>query len=108
MDPAKIREALGLSADASDDEVSKAVAAAFPVAESPPLFDVGQPAPVAAKAQPGTIVVASSVWDKTQEDIKKLTDFVEQTKRNERDEVIAKAVVAGKFTPAQKKHFAQL
>lgn len=108
MDPAKIREALGLSADASDDEVSAAVAAEFPVAASPPLFDVGQPAPVAAKQQPGTIVLASSVWDETQKTIKTLTDFVGQAKRNDRDEVIAKAVMAGKFTPAQKKHFSQL
>lgn len=108
MDPAKIREALGLSADASDDEVKAAIAAEFPVPESPPLFDVGAPAPVAAGAKPGTIVLASSVWEETQKTIKKLTEFVDQTKRNERDEVIAKAVVAGKFTPAQKTHFSQL
>lgn len=108
MDPAKIREALGLPADASDDEVGKAVAAAFPVAEPPPLFDVGAPAPVAAKQQPGTIVLASSVWDETQKTIKTLTDFVNQTKRSERDSVIAQAVVAGKFTPAQKPHFSKL
>jgi hypothetical protein len=108
MDPAKIREALGLSADASDDEVRDGLTEAGLIPAAPPPDDE-KPQPVAAAAgQPGTIVLASSVWDETQKTIKTLTDFVAQTKRNERDDVIAKAVVAGKFTPAQKPHFAQL
>ena len=100
MDPAKIREALGLSADASDDEVKAAVVTAG-LAPTP--------APVAASAAtPGTMVVASSVWDEQQQTIAKLTDFVNEAKREKRDDVIATAVRAGKFTPAQKPHFTKL
>ena len=122
MDPAKFREALGLAPDASDDEVRTAVYAAYPpptptpaAAEPVPvqaaLFDppadAAKPSQVPTAAA-GTIVLASSVWEETQRTIKSLTDHVERAKRNERDEVIAKAVVAGKFTPAQRPHFSQL
>jgi peptidoglycan hydrolase-like protein with peptidoglycan-binding domain len=128
MDPAKIREALGLSADASDDEVKSSLAAAGLASESPPEgsadaagdnsadanTDAGTdaaPGPVSAKsgtANSGTVILASSVWDETQKTIKSLTAFVDKTKRDERDMVIAKAVTEGKFTPAQKTHFSRL
>lgn len=100
----KYREVLaGLPDDASEADVEAALKSAG-FTPTPP-----DPVPVAASAaQPGTIVLASSVWDETQKTIKTLTDFVDKTKRSERDDVIAKAVVAGKFTPAQKPHFSQL
>jgi|SRR6185295_2363915 len=101
LDKAKIREALGLDPDASDDEVRTA----FDAEIAPPE---GAPAPVAAGAAPGTVVLASSTYEQLQRDIKVLTDHVAKTKRDERDEVIAKAVQAGKFTPAQKLHFSRL
>ena len=105
-DPAKIREALGLAADASPDEVRAELVTAGLIPEP---AETPEPQPVAASAnKPGTIVLASSVWDETQKTIKTLTDFVNKTKRDERDEVIAKAVIAGKFTPAQKPHFSKL
>lgn len=99
MDPDIIREGLGLDSDASDDEVREAFLAAYPSPEAPPT-------PVAASA--GTVVLASSVWDETQKTIKNLTAYVEKAKRDERDEVIGKAVQAGKFTPAQMGHFATM
>lgn len=119
MDPAKIREALGLSAEASDDEVSAAFAASGLVASPPiPPEPAAAPEPqpaeeskadlVNASATPGTVVLASSVWEETQKTIKSLTSFVDKTKRDERDQVIAKAVSDGKFTPAQRTHFARL
>ena len=99
MDPDEIREALGLATDASPDEVRALVDAAF----GPP------PTPVAASAvPPGMLVLASSVWEENQRTIKTLNEFVAKTKRDERDEVIGKAVMAGKFTPAQKQHFSRL
>jgi hypothetical protein len=98
VDPVKIREALGLNADASDDDVREA----FGNELSPPDRTV----PVAAAA-PGTVVLASSVWEENLKTIQTLSQFVEQTKRNERDEVIAKAIQAGKFTPAQRKQFSE-
>jgi hypothetical protein len=97
VDPVKIREALGLDPGASDDEVTAAGRAEF----TPP-----EGTPVAAAA--GTRVIAESVWDETQKTIKTLSAFIDKTKRDERDEVIGKAVMAGKFTPAQKKHFSEM
>ena len=100
---AKYREALDeLSDDASEEEARAALVAAGLVL-TPPAGT-----PVAAAAVPGTIVLASSVWEQTQKDIKVLTDFAARTKRDERDEVIGKAVQAGKFTPAQRTHFATM
>ncbi len=128
MDPVKIREALGLSADASDDEVKAAMltaAGATPDETSPPEPEPAQPALfddtatakpavapnkelVRASGAPGTVVLASSVWEATQDTIKRLTAFVDKSQRDERDQVIAKAVSDGKFTPAQRQHFARL
>lgn len=118
MDPAKFREALGLDDDVSDDEVMEALAVAGFVPQSP--APEGDAAPVAASApmtpaaimaaaaKAGMHVVSDSVWDANQATIKTLTDFVAQTKRNERDQVIASAVKAGKFTPSQRPHFTKL
>jgi peptidoglycan hydrolase-like protein with peptidoglycan-binding domain len=107
MDPEKIREALGLPADASDDEVKASLVTAGLAAPTPEPVQASEPAklPVAAS---GTVVLASSVWEETQNTIKTLSAHVDKVKREERDEVIAKAVVAGKFTPAQKQHFSRL
>ena len=111
MSLAKYREALaGLPDDASEDDVEAALKTAG-FAPKPPEVTAPEPQPVAASAvggQPGTIVLASSVWEENQKTIKTLTDFVAKTKRDERDDVIAKAVKAGKFTPAQKPHFTKL
>jgi phage I-like protein len=113
MDPAKIREALGLAAGSSDDEVRAALASAGILAP-PTQPEQEEPEPekapelVNAAAAPGTVVLASSVWEETQRTIKNLTSFMDKTKRDERDAVIAKAVQDGKFTPAQKSHFAAL
>lgn len=122
MDPAKTREALGLSADAPDEEVRSAMQVALqslggdtgpakqPVQAS--LFDDGgEPAAAKPKVAPipqGMMLVAASVWEQREEAIKTLTAHMESAKRKERDEVIAEAVRAGKFTPAQRQHFAQL
>jgi hypothetical protein len=109
MSLAKYREALaGLPDDASEEDVEAALTTAGFAPTPPEVAPTPEPQQVTAAAQPGTIVLASSVWDETQKTIKTLTDYMAKTKRDERDEVIAKAVVAGKFTPAQKPHFAKL
>ncbi|MFC7276236.1 phage protease [Paractinoplanes rhizophilus] len=118
-DAAKLREALGLAADVSDDEVTAALASAGLLASPPEPTPAPEPVTASAPADPapvaptgagtpGTIVLAASVWEETQKTIKSLSAFVEETKRNERDQVIASAVQAGKFTPAQKPHFSKL
>lgn len=125
---AKYREVLaGLPDGASDDEVRAVLASAGLAATPPeppqpsphpaPQPDLPQPAPnpaeptaelVAAAGKPGTVILASSVWEETQKTITSLKAFVDKTKRDERDAVIASAVEQGKFTPAQKQHFARL
>lgn len=120
MDPAKTREALGLAADAPDDEVRSAMQVALqslggdagpaqqPVQAS--LFGDDDPAPKpkAPVVPPGAMLVSASAWQEREETIKKLTEFVAESKRNDRDAYIATAVKAGKFTPAQKIHFTKM
>jgi hypothetical protein len=123
-DAAKLRDALGLKPDASDDEVSAALKSSGLVASQPePPQPAPDPTPApapseptaadkqlvnAAASTPGVITIAASVWEETQKTIKSLTAHVDQTKRAERDTIIASAVESGKFTPAQKTHFARL
>jgi hypothetical protein len=101
MDSAKLREALGLPADASDDEVRTGLTDAGILTTPAPTEAI----PVAAS---GTMVVSRSNWEQMQKTIQTLTEHVEKSKRDDRDKVIASAVQDGKFTPAQKVHFAQL
>jgi hypothetical protein len=125
-DAAKLRDALGLPPTASDDEVKAALTSSGLVGttQPEPPEPAPQPNPTPAPQPepqpepqlvsasgvnaPGTVVLASSVWEETQNTIRRLASFVDQTKRDERDTVIASAVEQGKFTPAQKKHFAKL
>jgi hypothetical protein len=123
MSLAKYREVLaGLPDGSSEDEVKTALASAGLVATRPEPEPAPNPTPepepaprpepqlVAASGvnAPGTVVLASSVWEETQNTIRRLSAFVDQSKRDERDTVIASAVEQGKFTPAQKPHFAKL
>lgn len=120
-DAAKLREALGLNPESSDDEVRAAVVAQLPAAPpktADPAGPVPAPAPAAAvvnDAAPlpapdtsATIVVSTSVWEDTQKTIRELSEFVAETKRGERDTVLAKAVEDGKFRPSQTADFAKL
>jgi hypothetical protein len=129
MNLAKYREALaGLPDDASAEDVAK-VNATFGVAAAPP--EPASPAPnppppapqphpqpgehpepqkVNASAipgtVPGTVVISETIWNENQETIKTLKAFVDKTKRDERDKVIAQAVQEGRLRPADKKVFA--
>jgi ATP-dependent protease ClpP protease subunit len=119
MDPAKIREALGLAADASDDEVKAALAAnglanqpdpptepaPDPAPEEPAISDPRQP--VAARAA-GTMVIDSSAWQEREDRIKRLEAADAKRRREERDQVISSAVLEGKFAPSRKEHWARL
>lgn len=120
---AKYREVLaGLPDGASEDEVKAALASAAltvtqPEPPKPAPDPVPQPDPapqpqlVSAAATvgvPGTIVLASSVWEETQKTIAKLSAYVDETKRGERDQIIASAVESGRFYPSQKAQFARL
>jgi hypothetical protein len=127
-DAAKLREALGLQAGASDDEVKAALTSSGLVASQPePPKPAPEPTPApapeptpapqpepdtklvnAAVGAPGMKLVSESVWDETQKTIAKLSAFVDETKRGERDTILASAVEQGKFYPSQKAQFARL
>lgn len=98
-DPVKIREALGLDPDASDEEVNEAGLAAFPPAN---------PTPVTAAAARGTRIIADSMFEEMNEKIRTLSAYVESAKVNERDEVITRAIQAGKFRPVQRSTFVEM
>lgn len=120
MDPAKLREALGLAADAPDTEVTTALAAAGLGQAGPPATPpepttepapdraaMGIPVPTGA-LPPGMRLIADSAWEQQQDRIKKLEARETKRERDERDTVIAQAVKDGKFTVAQKDHFSKL
>lgn len=109
MDVAKLREALGLAQDVSDDEVKASALAALAPPAAPPATppEAAPTAPIPAAA-PGTVVMSESAYTEIQNQLRGLAAFVDKTKRDERDAVLAQAISAGKFTPAQKAHFAKL
>jgi hypothetical protein len=119
MSLAKYREALaGLPDDASEDDVKAALAAAGFTSQSPPST---QPAPTpepapepAPEPKPqlvnasGTRHVDESAWQEREDRIKRLEAQAAKQRDAERDQIIAKAVVDGKFTPARKQHWVRL
>lgn len=119
MDPAKIREALGLPADASDEDVkAELVTAGFAEESAPPepvqasLFEPA-PAKTSAKKEPANAAdswmrVEASAWEAAQDRIKKLEAQAQKQREGERDQIIAKAVQDGKFAPARREHWVRL
>lgn len=105
MDPAKIREALGLSADASDEQVMAALTAARPPAPEPePTPGPTPPAPTAA----GTMSIDVSAWQAQQDRIQRLEAADAKRRRDERDQILAQAVADGKFAPGRVEHWVRL
>jgi ATP-dependent protease ClpP protease subunit len=106
MDPAKIREALGLAPDVSDEQVFATLASARPVTPS----TEAEPTPTAKPAAPvtGTMTIDVSAWNEQQVRIKRLEAADARRRRDERDQVIAQAVADGKFAPARTEHWARL
>lgn len=112
MDPAKIREALGLAPDASDDEVKAGLVTAGLAA--PPTPEPAAAAAPATQPKPelvhasGTMTIDVSAWAEQQDRIKRLEAQAAKQSRDERDKVIAQAVQDGKFAPARKEHWVRL
>ncbi|TDB82304.1 hypothetical protein E1091_18770, partial [Micromonospora fluostatini] len=114
MDPAKIREALGLAPGASDDEVKAALGSAGLVENSQPAPPAPSPSPDDPAPQPtsprpsaggGQMVIDQAAWDAQQETIRRLEAAEARRRREERDSVIAQAVSDGKFPPSRKQHY---
>ena len=118
MDPAKLREAFGLPADASDEDVRAAVAASGlvaqatpPAADTPPAAPEGDEPKGTAKPAPkadGTVTIDASAWQEREDRIKRLEATENRRRKDERDAVIASAVKDGKFPPARVQHWARL
>lgn len=120
MDPAKIREALGLPADASDEDVKSGLVTAGFIEESAPpepvqasLFEPTGATTTLAATPPkreaaGTMRVDASAWEAAQDRIKKLEAQAAKQRQAERDQIIAAAVKDGKFAPTRREHWAKL
>lgn len=122
MDPAKLREGLGLAPDSSDEELNAALLAASGASASTttpapttstPTNDTASAAPAAepvaasgpAPRVAGTMTIDASAWDESQKRIKRLEAEAASRAREDRDKVIAEAVQAGKFSPARVEHW---
>jgi hypothetical protein len=118
LDPVKIREALGLPADASDDEARAAFDDAFAVKAEPEpvqasLFDDKAPPKPASRKEPAPAAgswmrVEASAWEAAQDRIRRLEAQAQRQREGERDQVIAKAVQDGKFAPSRRDHWVRL
>lgn len=115
MDPAKIRSALGLADDASDDDVFAAIAAARQSTNPDPASGSGNtdPEPVPTPAAPvaagaGVVVLDQSIVAEMQRQARQGAAAFETMRKNERDQIIAAAINDGKFSPARKQHWEKL
>jgi ATP-dependent protease ClpP protease subunit len=107
---ATLRSKLGLADDATL-EPSQVLAAIADKVTPQEVVDSTQPTTPPATPKPqaaGTMVIDASAWDAQQEAIKRLEAKQAKHDRDERDEVIAKAVRDGKFPPFRKEHYAKL
>lgn len=108
MDPAMIREALGLAPDASDDEVKAAlVTAGLATAPPEPTADAGSADQrLAANAtRAGLITIDPAQLAQYQDGMVRAQALAKRLEAQQRDTAIDAAVKAGKFPPARKQHY---
>lgn len=128
MDPKKLRETLGLSEDASDEDVTAKLtelqAAQKPAGETGEPAPEGEPQPddegegskkdpaLAAseglKIPDGMVLVDAATFEQTKTGATRANELWEERERTERDTAIRAAVDVGKFPPARAAHFAKL
>lgn len=130
MDLAKLREVLGLPADASDDEVTAAVAALLaipptptvdkpaddkPAATTRPAGDKPEPQPtepskqlVEIAAAANAVVLDSGVWKQAQEQIAQGVAAANQLREMDRDNLLNAATADGRIPPANRASWAAM
>lgn len=120
LDLAKLRETLGLSADASTEEIGKALASGgiqFPSGgTTEPKKDedpAPAPAPAAsgidpAKLPEGVVVLDQSVVKALQAQAARGDAAFKEIQKNRRDDTIRAAIEQGKFPPARREHWEKL
>jgi Mu-like prophage I protein len=101
MDPVLAREALGLPADASDEEVRAAFLAAFP----DDTQESDQKVAAAAARSGGVITIDKTQLEMFEEGMKRAQRLEARLEQEERDKVITEAVRVGKFPPARREHY---
>jgi hypothetical protein len=113
-DAAKLREALGLNADASDDEVKAAlVAAGLAPQDAPP-----EPEPVAAgsaqeldkriaaaAAKGGLVTIDPAQLQEFRDAMVRASALTKRLETQDRDNTITEAIKAGRFPPARRQHY---
>lgn len=117
MDPAKMREALGLAADASDDEVKAALASAG-LAGAPPAPPTPEPEPDAAETLPpvvpvpaaasGAVVLDQAMYATLRQQAQRGDEAFRKLRENECESVLDGAVKAGKIPPGRREHYKTL
>lgn len=110
MDPAKIREALGLAPDVSDDEVKAAlVTAGLAPPNAPPSADLSgqqQDQRVAANAaRNGLITIDPEQLQQYKDAMVQAAGLAKRLAAQERDTAIEKAVQDGKFPPSRRANY---
>jgi len=106
-DPAKMREALGLSPDASDEEIkAELVVAGF--AAAPPAVGNTDQVLAANAAKAGLITIDPAQLHQYQEGMVRAAALAKRLEAQERDNTIAVAVKAGKFPPARREHYERM
>jgi hypothetical protein len=132
MDPAKLREALGLLPEASDDEVRTALTTqgvvtpttptaevepegapaddTTPAEDDPPVGPAAEPQPVepvsAAALPPGTVAIDETTLAELRASAQQGAEARAQQRREDRDRTLDNAIRAGKFPPARREHWA--
>lgn len=105
MDPEKIRERLGLPADASDDDVlarlDELQGAAQPPTEE--ASAVEEPAEVAASGRDGSVVtVDRETWEQVRASAEQGREAAERLQREDREAKVEAAVRDGRISPARR------
>lgn len=123
MDPQALREQLGLSADATDEQVSARISELRASAEAPAGThqDEGeeeqapttpeveeQPATVTVASQEGAVMIDRAALEQLQRDGAMGRAAREQQVTAEREAFVDRAIRAGKFPPARRDHYLKL
>lgn len=107
LDPAKIREGLGLAPDAPDDEVKAALVAAG-LSQAAPAAEHSDQKLAANAAKAGLITIDPAQLQQYQDGMVRAAALAKRLEAQERDTAIDAAVKAGKFPPARVEHYQKL